>query len=209
LCIVCGSGVSPEDKSTFHRWDAGTATQRLTAHDIILDIMAALLKWKEPHAVADYELKHEGIPEFKNLFRISAKWSFLLALIVLPSTWYWLREGFFPALFVLLLCSTALPAFFVAQVWLGYKLGVQCSIHKKGIMRAFGNKARLYFWKEIESYRFVDYPHVLNVRDLIITLHQKNRRFERNFRFDPHEINEQQLAELLREYLFNNHGTDA
>jgi hypothetical protein len=48
-------------------------------------------------------------------------------------------------------------------------------------MRSFGDRARHYFWKDFKSYRFADYPLV------------------------PQEIEEQQLEELLREFLFRNH----
>jgi hypothetical protein len=58
----------------------------------------------------------------------------------------------------------ALPALFVTQVWLTYKLGIQCTVNKRGIMRSFGDRARHYFWKDFKSYRFADYPLVPNVR---------------------------------------------
>jgi hypothetical protein len=167
-------------------------------------IMAALLKWKEPRAVADYELQHEGIPEFKNLFRLFGKWSFILGMPVLVVTWRWLPEGFFPVLYSLLICGIALLALFCFQVWVSCKVGVRCTIDKKGITRVFGNEAHRYTWKEIENYQFVDYLHAPNVRVLIITVRRRKRQFERHLRFTPPHVSEQKIAELLRQYL--HHG---
>lgn len=106
---------------------------------------------------------------------------------------------------MLIVCCTAVPALLVGAVWVDSKVGNQCVINKKGMIRIFGTKGTLYPWKEIETYRFVDYMHVPNVRDLIIVVHQRNRQFERHLRFYPHEVDENELEELLREYLFRNH----
>ena len=163
--------------------------------------MAALLKWKEPRAVTDYEFKHEGLPALKNMFWLFGKWSVILGIPVTYVTWRWMPEALLPALRGLLICGTFLPAAFSLQFWLSCKMGIHYQIDKKGLLRFFGDKARRYFWKDIESYRFDDYPNIPDIRQLIISVTFRQKKFEREFRFDPQQVNEQTLAELLRQHL--------
>jgi hypothetical protein len=162
--------------------------------------MAALIKWKEPRSVSNWQLKHETVPEFMNLSRLFWKWSLILGIPVLVATWYWLPQSMLQMLAGLGLCC-AVPAGFFFTMWLCNKAGTFCSVHKNGMAKFSGNTGKWYDWREIESYRFDDFPHVENVRRLILKLHRGQRRFERSFHFSPAEVSEDGLRTLLQEYL--------
>jgi hypothetical protein len=163
--------------------------------------MAGLLKWREPRSVSDWELKHEGVPEFKNLFLVFWKWSIIIGVPVLVATWLWLPQGFLPVLYRLIICCTALPALFAAQVLVGNWTGTFCIIDKKGITKASGNSPQRYLWGEIESTHFDDYPHAPDVRQLTLRVRRKDHHFDRIFHFSPTDVNENELKVLLNQYL--------
>ena len=162
--------------------------------------MAVLLKWKEPSSVAEWELKHNGVPEFKNLFRVFWKWSSIIGLPVLAATWYWLPQAFLPILYRLLICCTALPALCVFQVWANSKAGTFCIVDKKGIAMTCGNSGNRYNWNEIESYHFDDYEHMPKVRCLVLKVRRGPRQFERSLRFSSTEVSESELQILLHHH---------
>lgn len=170
--------------------------------------MAVLIKWKEPRSVAEWELKHDDAPEFKNLFRVFWKWSLIIGLPVLVATWRWLPQAFLPILYRLLLCCTAVPALCIFQVWVNKKAGTLCSIDTKGLAKTSGDSGKRYGWKEIESYHFDDYAHAPNVRCLVLKVQRGRRQFEHTFRFSPTEINEAELQVLMHRHLTQNSRLD-
>jgi hypothetical protein len=60
--------------------------------------MAHLMKWKEPRAVAAYELEHDYTPQFKKILRLVVKWSLIIGVPVLGVVLRWLPGEFLPVL---------------------------------------------------------------------------------------------------------------
>lgn len=131
--------------------------------------MAALLKWKEPRAVTDWELKHKYGPEFKSLLLLFWKWGFLIGVPVLYATWRYTPQGFRMVSQNFLLFCTFVPVSFLVLFCCAVKFFTSYGVDKKGLFK-FGGSEWRYHWAEIESFRFENFPHVPNIRRLVITV---------------------------------------
>jgi len=159
-----------------------------------------IFQWTEPRAAAHLNGQHENWSTCKKFIARFLKFGIAIGLPVLVATKIWLPEGFLPAtigLLVVLVFCCLLPILAFLQVWILSKAGIVCAITKKGLVKS----SVLYEWKNIISHKFNDHPDLPNVRVLSLKVHDENGEHERQFCFDPNEVSETKIRELIEPHL--------
>ena len=155
-----------------------------------------LFQWTEPRAAAKLSWQHESWPTCKKFVALFLKFGLVIGLPVLVATKIWLPEGFARAIIgflVILVFCCLLPILAFVQVWILSKAGIVCAINSKGLVKS----GSLYEWKNIVSYRFEDDSDLTNVRVLSLKIHDESGEYERSFRFNPNEVSEVQIRQLI------------
>ena len=160
--------------------------------------MAASLEWTEPIAVRLWRWQTQELPQIRELFRLFCKWSVLLGIPALIAISRLLPSDLPQAIIGFLSLAILHPVAIAVQVWAVKKERVRYSVEGNGLRRR-GSGAVLYHWKNIESYRIAEHPHVsgMGVLELKIRWYRRVRQWS----FHPSQISEQELVRALQKHL--------
>lgn len=163
-----------------------------------LGIEKPLFQWSEPRVATQWEWRHKGWPECKEFFPIFGKIGALVGIPILIPTKIWLPEGFLTGLLAITFFCVALPAAVAAQMWVNSKTEAICGIYEKGVSKSF---SVLCEWENIIAYSFDNHAELAGVRYLSVTARDEDKQYQRQYCFDPNEVDEAKIRELIKLYL--------
>lgn len=162
--------------------------------------MSTLIKWKEPQSVVDWDRHEKMVPQVK-ILRLFAKYTLILSMPLLLSTWFWAPSVLVTALLGLFFTGCVYPALLYCQC-LPRRLERQNEIGDEKICQRVGHVCNVSFkWSNIRAYTIVDHPALLEIRCLHLTVRNYKWEGAFDFNFSPNDVDEQRLREIMDEQL--------
>lgn len=159
--------------------------------------MAAILKWKQPKAAVDRDVRR-NLDLAKSMARRYVIWWVLLGGAALYIVYRLAPDMVLRVMLQMIVGALIFPAYIIALTVLSIKFDAAFRIDERGLMR-LGGRSFQYNWQDVKGYAIRDDPELLGVRILKFKTRRSSKW--RKWCYDPSEVDESTLRAILEEHL--------